>query len=231
MTGSLVWLAAACAAFVGSHLLLAGTGLRGALIARLGQNAYLGLFTLLSLATLAWTIWAYGEAPYVELWASGHVLKGLAWLVMAPAVLLVVGGNTTANPSAVRQEGVLSKGDGPRGIFTITRHPLIMGIALWAVAHLLANGDAASLLLFGSLALLALVGLKSQEARKRATIGEPWRRFEARTSFFPFVALLTGREKLDFAGIGWLRLGASAALYAVLVALHPWIAGVSPIPA
>ena len=231
MTGTLLWLAAACAAFVGSHLLLAGTGLRGALIARLGQGGYLGLFVVVSAATLAWTIWAYGEAPYVELWDSGHVLKRLAWLVMAPAVLLVVGGNSTPNPSAVRQEGVLAKGDGPRGIFTITRHPLIMGIALWAVAHLLANGDAASLLLFGSLLLLALAGLRSQETRKRATIGEPWRRFEARTSFFPFVALLTGREKLDLAGIGWLRLGASAALYAVLVALHRWIAGVSPIPA
>jgi uncharacterized membrane protein len=231
MTGSLLWLAVACAAFVGSHLLLAGTGLRGALIARLGQGGYLGLFVVISGATLAWAIWAYGEAPHVELWASGHVLKGLVWLVMAPAVLLVVGGNSTPNPSAVRQEGVLAKGEGPRGIFTITRHPLIMGIALWAVAHLLANGDGASVLLFGSLLLLALVGLKSQEARKRATIGEPWRRFEARTSFLPFVGPVTGRARLDLAGIGWIRLAASVVLYALLVVLHPWAIGVSPMPA
>ncbi|MBN33412.1 MAG: hypothetical protein CMM46_01300 [Rhodospirillaceae bacterium] len=70
---------------------------------------------------------------------------------MLALVFFVVCGNATPNPSSVGSEKALERENAAGGIFSITRHPLLWGIALWALAHLIANGDVASLLFFASI--------------------------------------------------------------------------------
>ena len=117
-----------------------------------------------------------------------------------------------------------------RGMLTVTRHPMMWAFALWALSHLAANGDAASIVLFGAIALLALVGTLAIDAKKRARWGAAWRGFSARTSNLPLAAAAAGRTRLDLAGIGWVTPAIAAAAYVALILLHRLVIGVSPLP-
>src|SRR3546814_16088863 len=98
------------------------------------------------------------------------------------------------------------------GILAITRHPVMWAFALWALAHVPANGTAADLILFGSIAILALVGTLTIDAKKRRPWGEAeWARFAGPTSNLPFAALLAARARLRPGGIGGPRRHGKAA--------------------
>lgn len=222
-------LVAAAAFFVGIHLIVPPTPLRPWLIARLGGRAYTGLFSLVSVVGLAWLGLAYGAAPVRPLW---HVpgLGHLALIVMPFAWILLVGGLTTANPTAVGGEGRLAADAAPRGFTKITRHPLMWAFALWAFVHLLANGDLASVLLFGPLLFLALFGAVLIDRRRQQENPEAWGRFAAQTSFVPLAALLTGRTRLTMGELGWWRIALGLGLYGLFLMLHPLIVGVPALP-
>ena len=214
-------LALASAAFVGVHY-LSSTPLRAALVKALGENAYLGLYSLLSLAALGWMIWAYVHAPLAILWPG---LRHLPAAVMPFALVLLACGLMTPNPSAVGQQGALASPDAVRGMLRVTRHPMRWGIALWGLAHLLARGDAAALIFFGGIALLALTGTRAIDARKAAALGEDWARFAAATSNVPFAAIVAGRNAFRPGEIGWTKMLTGLALYAVLLFAHPYLFG------
>ena len=80
------------------------------------------------------------------------------------------------------------------------------------------------------MAVLALAGTLLIDRRRRRDGGQAWRRLEARTSNVPFRAMLEGRAgagvKQVLREIGWWRLALAAFVYALLLALHPWFAGV-----
>jgi uncharacterized membrane protein len=192
-----------------------------------GERAYLGLYTLVSFAAIAAMVWAFRRAPYEPLW-SGEEFKAWAVLLMPVALVLAVCGVTARNPTAVGQENALRSTNDPAGILRITRHPVMWAIALWALLHLGARGDAASVVFFGTFALLAFVGTILIDARKRRTLGVEWTRFADVTSNVPFAAILRGRNRLRFAEIGAWRLALGLALYAVLLYAHPWLFGVRP---
>jgi len=88
--------------------------------------------------------------------------------------------------------------------------------------HLIVNGDLASLVLFGSLLLLALAGTRVIDAKRRRRCGEAWEAFARSTSNLPFAAIAAGRNQLGPAlrEIGVLRLVVALAVYAVIFALH-----------
>ena len=115
---------------------------------------------------------------------------------MPLALLLLVAGYTSANPTAVMQRPV-GPGWKATGILAVTRHPLMWAIALWALAHLAANGDLASLILFGGIAIMALAGTRRLDAKKRRAWGERWAPFAAATSNLPFAAITQGRARFD----------------------------------
>ena len=119
---------------------------------------------------------------------------------------------------------------GPVGIMKITRHPVLWAVALWGTAHLRASGDAASIILFGGITLLALVGAAAQDARRRVQFDAVWQAFAERTSYLPFAALLRKRTRLRFGEIGWWRIALGLGLFAFLLWLHPWLFGVNPLP-
>src|SRR5262249_32253730 len=113
---------------------------------------------------------------------------------------------------------------------TVTRHPVMWGFGLWAILHLAANGDGASLLLFGAVAILALLGTLAIDAKKRRRWGAAWPALARSTPHLPLRAILEGRARLDWAGIGWRTPVIAAALYLALLLLHPLIIGVSALP-
>ena len=234
MTGSLLSLAIASLVFVGGHIVLSGTAWRASVINRTGEQLFRGLFSAFALAALIWVIAAYNAAPTVELWTAGAALRAVTLLLMVVAVPLVVLGAISPNPSAAYQEAMLKRltaGDSSKlGILAVTRHPTMWGIGLWAIGHMLANGDAASLIMFGGFAILAFLGARSQDRKKQAKLGADWQRFAAVTSYLPFAAIAAGRARLDLADIGWWRIALAGGMLVVLLALHPWAFGVSPLP-
>ncbi|MGQ0662313.1 MAG: NnrU family protein [Pseudomonadota bacterium] len=219
-------LAAAALAFVGSHFALSAPLPRTWLAGRLGERAFVGLYSAVALAAFAWLGIAYGRAPTVELWAPPAWIRGLPVIVMPLAALLLVCGTTQYNPTAVVRGFDPRAADPAPGILKVTRHPIMWAIGLWGLAHLPANGDIASVILFGSLAVLALLGTLAIDAKRRVRDPQGFARLAAATSNLPFVALATGRAGLRPVDIGWWRVGLTALVYVGLWAAHPWIAGV-----
>jgi uncharacterized membrane protein len=218
----------AAALLLATHYGISSTPLRAWLIARLGERAYLALYSLLSLGVLVWLLFAYRRAPYIELWAAPAWSAWLPLIVMPFALLLLVGGVSTMNPTAIGSPDTLGQAEPARGILRVTRHPFMWGVALWALAHLVPNGDLAAVVLFCTFATLALLGTLLIDKKFAARRGAQWQRFAAATSSLPFAAILAGRQHLAPAEIGWARVGVTLALYVVLLALHPWLFGLSP---
>lgn len=229
MTETLAVLAVASGLFVVSHLLLAAPRVRSTLVARLGETGFQVLYSALALTLLAWMGLAYYRAPVVDLWFPSVAMRHLSLVIMPFACILFVAGMTTANPSAVGSSTAAVAAAGPIGVLKITRHPVMCGFALWGIAHLLANGDAAGSILFGSLTLLAVIGPFAQDAKKRALMGDAWLSYERQTSLLPFLALVLGRTRMRIEEIGWHRIAGGLALYAALLAVHPWLFGINPL--
>lgn len=216
-------------AFVLLHLGVAGTRLRDPVVATLGARLYTILFSLASAAGIWWLASAYNHAPYLALWGQPEWWKLVADVLMLPAFLLVVTGLLTPNPTAVGQQGLADQP--PRGVVRVTRHPFLIGVALWAVLHLVANGDVASVSFFGTFLAVAVAGPLSIDAKRRRALGAPaWSGFASRTSVLPFAAIAAGRNTFDPAEIGWWRIAAGVLAYALFIGGHRHIIGVSPFP-
>ena len=224
-------LIAAAVFFVLLHLLVSGTALRGVLVGAIKEGPYMGLFSLASVGGIVWLSMAYGDAKGLGpvYWDLGPGARHAGLLIMLLALLLVVPGLLTPNPTSVKQEGALDKPDAVKGMLRITRHPFLWGVSIWALGHLLANGDLPSVILFGSMLALGVFGTVSIDAKRRKALGAKWDAFAAQTSNVPFGAILTGRQKLSLGEIGWWRLLLAVAIWAALLWAHPMLFGVSPL--
>ncbi len=229
MTGSLDALLAATAVFVCGHFLLSSRPLRGALVRALGRTAFLPAYSAAVAAAFIWMIAAYRDAPVVAAWSPPPALAWLPVIVMPVAIFLILAGVTTPNPTIVGGERVAGVG-GPEnpapGVISITRHPSLWGTALLAASHLMANGDAAGMILMGGILVLSLGGMAHIDARREAALGAAWGPVKLTTSVVPFAAIASGRAKLDWKGIGRWRPAGALAIYAVLLHAHEWIFGV-----
>ncbi len=230
MEASLSSLAAATAIFVGGHFVLSSRAVRRPMAARLGEGPRSGLYALLVLAAFVWMLWAYGQAPRVGLWPSPAWARYLPLLVMPVAAVLAVAGLSTRNVTLVGGEAAAQAPDPAPGIMRVTRHPFLWAVALWALSHLPANGDAASLILMGGMLVLAFGGMAHIDARRRDALGAAWGPNELTTSVIPFAAIAGGRTTMDGAGIGWQRLAGGVAIYLALLFAHEALIGVSPLP-
>jgi uncharacterized membrane protein len=217
--------------FLGIHIFVSGTGLRGRAIAALGERAYQGLFSLASLGALVWMSYAYSQAPSEVLWQTGTGARHGAAGLMLAAMILVVFGLTTPNPTSAGQENVLRRGaDAATGIIKITRHPFLWGVALWAVAHLLPLGDVAALVFFGSFLALALYGPFLIDAKCAKRDPDAWVAFTGATSWLPFQAVVQGRVKLTLKDLSWWRLGVAIVIHVIVsLFVHEWLFGVAPL--
>ncbi|MFL5267059.1 MAG: NnrU family protein [Stellaceae bacterium] len=225
MPQGLLSLAFAGLAFCGSHILLSSTGLRGSLRDQLGERGFLAVYSLTALVTFAWFLVAYAHAPTIILWERREWTALVSVVVMPFAAILLIAGYTTANPTAVGMERMARANDPAPGILRVTRHPVMWAIGLWAVSHLIANGDLRSLIFFGAFAGLSLGGTVLIDRKKQLALGSNWPRLAEVTSNLPFAALIAGRTGLRWREIGLLRIAAGLLLYAVLYRAHGIIAG------
>ncbi len=230
MLGTIDALLLGLAVFVGGHFALSSAPLRDPAVRRIGEERFRGLYALVALAALLWTVLAYGAAPVVEVWAPPAWTRWIPNLAMPLAAVLLVAGVTTRSPTAVGGESVLDEPNAVKGVLTITRHPFLNAVGLWALAHLAANGDLASILLFTGVAVLAYGGMPSLDAKLRRRVEAAWGPLAMTTSCVPFLAAAQGRVRIDWRGIGVWRVAAGLGLWAALYGLHPFYAGMMPHP-
>ena len=133
--------------FFGLHIVPSLPNLRHQLIGRLGEKGYRGIYSLLSLLGLVLLSMGYGRIEYQELWMTPSWANHLALTVMPLVFVLEV--------SAELKGHIRKK----------VKHPMIIGIFLWSLVHLINNGDIASLYLFGSFALYSVFSIISSTAR------------------------------------------------------------------
>lgn len=220
----------ASSAFFLLHLLPA-TPLRHRAIALAGEAPYSGVFSLLSIVALWWMVRAFEAAPFGRgFWSVPVWWLWLEAAVILFALVLIVGGILTPNPSSPGGgEIIAQRQDLAQGIFAITRHPVMWGIAIWAIAHAVSEATLRGFEFFGTFAATALIGSWLQQRRKKAEI-PAWARFEAKTSYLPFAAIIQGRTKLSLKAIGWWRIAVAVILWAAILHFHYQLFGVQPLP-
>ncbi len=179
-------------AFAATHISLSSLRWRPRLVAALGQQRFLGVYSLIALATFVPMVSLYFRNKHAgpHLWYLGAI-PGMRWAIyvgLGAALVLTVAGLIRPSPA-----GLLPGSSEVRGVYRITRHPAFMGVGLFGLLHLLvANVNAAELAFFGGFPVFALIGCAHQDRRKLATAGEDFGRFHAQTPFLPF----TGRGTL-----------------------------------
>jgi uncharacterized membrane protein len=134
--------------FLGAHVFVSLRDRRAALISSIGRGPYFGLFSVVAIVGLL--LIGYGFARYraeglIPLWYPPHWTRHIVELALWPASVAVVAAYIPGN------------------IKRVLKHPMLVGIKLWAVAHLCANGDLGGIILFGSVlawAVYARISLK-----------------------------------------------------------------------
>lgn len=142
--------------FLGAHALTTQRELRARIIASTGEGTYKIVYSLVSALGLALIIWGfarYRATGWIDVWHPPVAMKHVAVALMLPAVIFVVA-------SYIRGR-----------IYTALKHPMLVGVKLWAAAHLLANGDLGSIILFGS--FLAWAVFDRISLKRRTDAGGP----------------------------------------------------------
>lgn len=173
------------AMFFAVHLLPSFPGPYDRLKGRLGEAPFTAVYALISLAGLVLAGFGKARAEVIPIWAPTELTMSIAPGLMLPAFVLLALAYVQSN------------------VNRFLRHPMLTAVLLWAAAHLLANGDLASIVLFGSFAVYSVFAMISANRRgaKKAT------------EYYSVLGDLIG------AGVG-------VALYALFVYLHPVLFGV-----
>lgn len=213
MDGALINLIAANAAFVGTHFLMSHP-LRAPMVGIFGALGFQVAYSAVSAATLAWVYLAFKAAPTADLGGSGDVGWIAATALTLPAMVLFAG-SVIGNPALPTPLAEAQARAEPRGVLTITRHPMMWGFGLWALSHIILWWSLRSVITALAIGVLALVGAGLQDRKKEILMGEAWAVWESKTSYWPrvsgfaragLIAWLGGL--LLFAGLSWLHIRA-----------------------
>ena len=220
--------------FIAIHLLISGTRFRDRITGAIGEGPYLGLFALASLATIVWLVTTYNAAVASPenrmLYNLGRGMRDLGIPLIAIAFLLGVQGLLISNPTSVRYGAAEPKEASIKGVLRITRHPFLWGVIIWSAFHVMANGDLASVLFFGTFLAVAFLGTFSIDAKRERKLGGAWKAFAAKTSNIPFAAVIGRRNSLKISeSLGW-RFLVAAGLFLVVLFSHASLFHASPFP-
>jgi len=190
------WLVIGMIVFLGVHSIrIVAPGFRDRTITARGERAWKAIYSLASLVGFVLVIWGYGQARQTApvLYNGTAALAGVAVLLMIPASILLVAALLPAGRIKVA-----------------VKHPMLTAVKTWAVAHLLVNGDLASIVLFGGFLVWAVADRISES-----------RRLEAGITKNP--VLVSGRSDVIAVVVGLV-------VYGLFVwTLHEWLIGVPPI--
>ena len=213
---------AAAIAFVGTHFLLSHP-LRRPLVGAMGEGGFTGLYSLVSALTLGWLALAYRAAPpTAPLWNVGDGLWAVASLVMLVASVLLMG-SLVRNPALPNPGGANPVPDAARGVFAVTRHPMMWAVTLWGLCHIAVYPVAANIVVAAAMTVLALVGSLLQDRKKAVLQPATWPLWTARTSYWPFAAIAAGRARLG--GFGPHALGGGSVVWLAATWAHIPLAG------
>lgn len=207
-------------AFVGTHFLLSHP-FRNRLVAAIGEAGFLALYSLVAALTLGWLVVAYRAAPAsAPLWPVGNTLWAVATVVMLLASILLVGSlvRNPAVPGPARPAPTTA-----RGVYAITRHPMMWSFALWGACHIAVYPVASNIVLAGAIIVLALAGAALQDRKKQALQPAMWPLWESRTSYWPFAALASGKARLG--GFGMHAIGGGLVVWLAATWAHIPLAG------
>jgi uncharacterized membrane protein len=221
------FVAAAAASFVGTHFLLSHP-LRRPMVARLGEVGFLGVYSAVAAVTIGLLVVAYLAAPLGRpLWPVGSGLWAVATVVMLLASMLLLG-SLIRNPALPNPGAAGVVPESAKGVFAITRHPMMWSFALWGACHIAVYPYAANIVLSGAIITLALVGAALQDQKKASLQPEFWRAWQARTSYWPFQAIAAGRARLGGFGLHVLAGGTVVWLAATWahIPIAGWRAGI-----
>ncbi len=208
MDEALTPLIAASVTFVGTHFALSHP-LRAPLVKVLGPMGFMAIYSVVALASFGWMVLAFRTigAGGPPLWDGS---SAAAWVVASLLTLVALTlflGAFRGNPALPDPRAPALAEQPVHGVFHVTRHPMMWGFALWALAHILVSPTPRSLIMVGSILFLALVGAHLQDRKKEALMGASWASWESKTSYWP----------------RWGQLGkAGAVLWLVSLAL--WLA-------
>jgi uncharacterized membrane protein len=187
-------------AFAVTHIAMSSLRLRPRLVGTLGERGFLGLYSLVALATFIPLVHIYFANRHAgpELWSSdfGVISLWLIYLGMGLALVLAVSGLVAPSPALLGASGAKL-----RGVHLITRHAFFMGVALFGILHVIANGFASDLAFFGGFPVFVLVGARHQDQRKLAGGDPEFRAFHDRTAFLPFTGPETASGLRDFSRV------------------------------
>lgn len=216
MNEALWSLSAAAVAFVGTHFALSHP-LRAPLVRAVGTGPFLGLYSLVALATFAWMVLAFRAAPPADLGGSGEIGWIVATALTLPALVLFLG-SLRKNPALPDPRAAEALSREPAGVFAVTRHPMMWGFALWSIAHIALWWSTRTLIVAGAVLFLALAGAHMQDRKKRTLMGEAWKGWEAKTSYWPRWTALPRA--------GWLLWLIALALWLLATWSHIHAAGI-----
>ncbi|MEX0365882.1 MAG: NnrU family protein [Ruegeria sp.] len=211
----------ALSVFLLSHVIPVRPPVRPWLIDRLGKRAYFTAYSLLSLAILGWLIVAAARAPYVEVIPPLPALRWVPLLVMPVVCLLAVAGMAIRNPFSFGGLGRAPFDPEHPGILRLSRHPILLALLLWALAHLLANGSLAHVILFGLFAGFAGLGMILIDRRKMREMGTDWGRLAKNTARLS-LRLPKPLPRLWVWLVAFVVFEAVIHLHAPVIGLSPW---------
>lgn len=212
--------------WVGTHLGLSSSALRGKLVSITGAQGFLALYSIVAAASLGYLIYVYTVVErYDYFWLPNPGLFWVSKLLMPIALILVVGGFMVKNPTMVGATLNAEEAESiATGVTRITRHPFQWGVVLWTGSHMVANGDWVSWVFFGSFAVISLVGCLLMDHKKANTMGGAWQTYAEVTSNVPFAAILSGRNHLSPKELV-SPIVVGSAVYALVYYFHDAITG------
>jgi uncharacterized membrane protein len=215
-------LAIASALLVVTHFALSHP-LRGPLVARVGEGPFRGIYSVVAVLCLWWMWRAFGVAGgAAPLW--GGFGDGV-WIIASAITLVAMvlfAGSLVGNPALPAPGAQKAAQRDPTGVFCVTRHPMMWGFALWALAHLIAAPTPRTIIVAIAIAVLALVGAHLQDRKKERLMGSAWNQWESRTSYWPRFARLPRAGMI--AWIGGIAIWLLASwLHPVEVGIWRWI--------
>ncbi|WP_233837165.1 NnrU family protein [Paraburkholderia sp. ZP32-5] len=220
--GSVETLVAAAVAFVGSHFLLSHP-LRRHLVGALGEVGFQGVYSLVAIVTFGWLIVAYRNTPVSPLPPVGNALWAIVAVLMLIASILLMG-SLIRNPAMPTGRRPGSLPETARGVYAVTRHPMMWSFALWGLCHIALSPTTRNVVLGTAIVVLALVGAALQDRKKQRLQPDLWPAWEAKTSYFPFAAIAAGRAQLG--GFGMHALAGGLVVWLVATWAHMPLAGV-----
>ena len=218
-------LALACAFFLALHLMISGTPVKERVIAVVGGIAWYIGYAVLSFAALVWMCVALAIALNnqdnlnVVVWSAPLFLRIIALVFNFIAFLLVVLGFLTPSPTNLYALHRLPEKP-VFGIIRVSRHPVLAGIGLWALVHIVCNGNLAAWLFFGTLLAQCAVGAINIDRKRLVLMGDLYASIIKRTSILPFVAIIEGRTAFAPEELGYARMFLAASLFSVFTVLH-----------